>query len=337
MKNRFLSLVLALGLCLSAAACQMILPEPTPSPEEVQYGQAQAAYDAGNYVEARDLYAGLGDYEDSAAKVAELDSLIELETRYNDAAAALEAGDHLAAYRAFTALGDYRDSPEKLAEAASAPAVSELLAARDAEIDDIIVFGEYEQDNDLENGQEPLEWMVLDKQDGKVFLISRYGLDAEPYNAPQEETTWENCTLRAWLNGEFMDLAFTPEHQAMIAETQIVNEDNEYFSCDAGNDTVDKVYLMSMHEVELYFPEYMDNWTVATPYAQAHGSVANWHEMMPEYGNTWWWTRTPGNGNLFAVIVESSGKIKIQGDYVFRPYGCDRPVMWIDTSLLDAE
>ncbi|MBP3696995.1 MAG: hypothetical protein J6J45_05560, partial [Clostridia bacterium] len=70
----------------------------------------------------------------------------------------------------------------------------------DTQVGDYITFGSYEQDNDLSNGKEPIEWLVLDKQDGKVLVISKYALDAKPYNDEYVDVTWETCTLRSWLN-----------------------------------------------------------------------------------------------------------------------------------------
>ena len=43
-------------------------------------------------------------------------------------------------------------------------------------VGDVLAFGHYEQDNNPDNGPEPIEWIVLDVQDGKALLLSRYGL-----------------------------------------------------------------------------------------------------------------------------------------------------------------
>ena len=85
-------------------------------------------------------------------------------------------------------------------------------SAEEVKRDDVIVFGRYEQDNDLGNGPEPIEWIVLDTQDGKALLLSKYGLDAVPYNDDNNSAgTWETCTLRTWLNDTFLNAAFTQE------------------------------------------------------------------------------------------------------------------------------
>ena len=83
-------------------------------------------------------------------------------------------------------------------------------SAEEVKKDDMILFGHYEQDNDLGNGPEPIEWIVLDTQDGKALLLSKYGLDAVPYNDDNNRAvTRETCTLRTWLNDTFLNAAFT--------------------------------------------------------------------------------------------------------------------------------
>ena len=53
----------------------------------------------------------------------------------------------------------------------------------------IVTFGRYEQDGNEENGPEGIEWIVLDVQDGKVLLLSKYGLEVKPYNTEHTEHT----------------------------------------------------------------------------------------------------------------------------------------------------
>lgn len=85
-------------------------------------------------------------------------------------------------------------------------------------VGDIMTYGHYEQGNDLDNGLEPVEWTMLDVQDGWALLLSRYALDAKPYHEAREDDTWKSygvvywdtCTLRAWLNGEFLEATFKP-------------------------------------------------------------------------------------------------------------------------------
>ena len=84
---------------------------------------------------------------------------------------------------------------------------------------DIMTFGHYEQDGDLSDGTENIEWTVLDVQENSALLISRYGLDSVQYNTERAEVTWETCSLREWLNGDFLCAAFSEEEQETIIES----------------------------------------------------------------------------------------------------------------------
>ena len=95
-----------------------------------------------------------------------------------------------------------------------------------ADVGDIIEFGAYEQDNEKSNGKEPIEWQVLAKEDNKILVISKYALDAKPYNTEFENVTWETCTLRTWLNETFLDEAFSKAEKSMIQTTEVSADKN---------------------------------------------------------------------------------------------------------------
>jgi hypothetical protein len=103
-------------------------------------------------------------------------------------------------------------------------ALAETTVPADIAVGDIVTFGHYEQDNDTSNGQEVIEWIVLevDEANHRLWVVSRYGLDAQPYNAEAAEVTWQTCTLREWLNGTFFETAFTPEEQVAVLTVGIV-------------------------------------------------------------------------------------------------------------------
>ena len=104
-----------------------------------------------------------------------------------------------------------------------------------AQVGDTVRFGSYEQDNDKDNGSEAIEWLVLDKQDGKLLLLSKDALDAKPYNEEFKDVTWETCTLRSWLNDTFYSTAFSTAEQGLIATARVKNEDNPKYGTEGGN------------------------------------------------------------------------------------------------------
>lgn len=193
-----------------------------------------------------------------------------------------------------------------------------------AEVGDYIEFGEYEQDNDSSNGKEPIEWRVLDKKDNRVLVISKYALDCKKYNMQDKYITWEDCTLREWLNEEFFGEAFSSSEIERIPTVNILAEDNSEFGTEAGNDTEDKIFLLSVDEAEKYFESDKDRRCKPTDYAaMKEVTVEN------ENGCCWWWLRSPGYEQDEAAGVPGFGYVHADGAYVHRLHAV-RPAMWIE-------
>lgn len=189
----------------------------------------------------------------------------------------------------------------------------------------IVTFGSYEQDNNPDNGKEPVQWIVLQSDGDRAFLISQYCLDAHPYNTDFVPMTWEKCTLRIWLNNTFMNELFSAEEQAQILPVTVVNENNPNYGTYGGKDTVDQIYLLSVGEAYQYFPEEAGRQALPTAYAIARGAYVN-----ETSGNTWWWLRTAGVRRIDASGVRQDGRISGYGSRdVYRPSGAIRPVLWI--------
>ena len=177
-----------------------------------------------------------------------------------------------------------------------------------------VTFGRYEQDGNEDNGPEPIKWKILAEEDGKMLLISKYSLSYQPYNEVWTEVTWETCTLRQWLNDDFYNDAFNAAEQELILTTTVSNHDNTNFPAwgvvDGGNDTEDKVYLLSYEEADLYFSS--DYERATTPCE-------------------WWWLRSPGFKPTHAAVVIETGEIYTKGHNVnfnSNDHGV-RPVIWI--------
>lgn len=190
---------------------------------------------------------------------------------------------------------------------------------------DVVVFGSYEQDNVLTNGKEPLEWIVLKTEDGRAMLITRYLIDARAYHEQFVNMTWSECTLRQWLNDTFLKEAFSQEEQARIQEVLVVNDDNPHYSTRGGEDTLDRVFLLSEAELLEFFPEQEQRTCQATEYAKAQGAYVDENN-----GNSWWWLRSPGVRPVDACGVRADGRISGYGSRdVNRPSGSLRPVIWV--------
>lgn len=192
------------------------------------------------------------------------------------------------------------------------------------QIGNYITFGSYEQDNNNENGKEAIEWLILDRQEDMVLVISKYALDCKPYHATNTDVIWESSTLRAWLNNDFINSAFSVEEEAKILTVDVASHRNWFhLRVDAGVETQEQIFLLSMDEVSTYFSSENDRNCQPTAYAIANG-------IPSYYENCSWWLRTPGNDLTRAVnITYYDGGFHSYGDHV-NYSNAVRPAMWIN-------
>lgn len=217
--------------------------------------------------------------------------------------------------------------------ATTAPAsTTPTTAAADPQryaVGDIVTFGSYPQ---TESGKDntPIEWQVLDIQDGKVLLISKYALDCQPYNTSGADVTWETCSIRTWLNETFLNSAFRSNEAGMILKTTVTADQNPKNITRAGKITQDRIFLLSIPEAEKYLASELNRQCWATEFAKAQGAFTN-----ASKGNCcWWWLRTPGCLRSYAACVSYTGLINYSGTAVNIMRGSVRPAMWVN---LDAD
>ena len=147
---------------------------------------------------------------------------------------------------------------------------------------------------------------MLDRNADGALLLSKNGLCRKPYNEQCVDTTWEKCTLRKWLNGEFLNQSFSAEERASIRTTKVTADKNPDYSTPSGNDTNDKIFLLSIPEVKRYF---------SSDQERNIGSV--------------WWLRSPGDFSRIAAYVILDGSVHSSGRYVNDSYGVIRPALWV--------
>ena len=193
------------------------------------------------------------------------------------------------------------------------------------QVGDTVVLGTYEQDGVSSNGAEAIEWVVLAKEDGRALLLSKYALDCRPYNDDYDDVTWATCDLRSWLNGEFYEAAFSAGEQALVAESDLTNPDNEGYGTSGGADTQDRVFLLSIDEVGQYLPT--DEERVCLPTAQA---VANGAWTNSDTGACLWWLRSPGYASRYVADVHSFGSVNSNGWFVANDDHAVRPALWVN-------
>ena len=200
----------------------------------------------------------------------------------------------------------------------------------------IVTMGTFEQDNNPDNGAEAIEWIVLDEQDGKSLLISRYALDSVPYHDGKDDADWEKCSLRGWLNNEFLQSSFTPEEQAAIQTTTVVNGAGQgsAYSIDGGADTQDKLFLLSYREAfQTYFAKQEDRLCAPTEVAKAHGVFYTESEAAVDGSGCSWWLRSPADALYNALEVEYDGSEMFSNIHFNNT--AVRPALWVDLNSLN--
>lgn len=187
----------------------------------------------------------------------------------------------------------------------------------DIRVNDIVVFGAYEQDGIIQNGAEGIEWLVLDVQDNYALLLSRYALDSQKYHKVTAQVSWNNCSLREWLNNDFMNTAFTKSQQEVILKAGLDN-----------GASVDRIFLLDSKEVNRYVTDWTALICAPTSYAVSRGAGKNQPDDSRDAVS--WWLRSLDEGGSQAYCVSFKGE---QYTYmVGNDFMSVRPAMCIDLS-----
>ena len=173
---------------------------------------------------------------------------------------------------------------------------------------------------------ERIKWRVLKNNGDTLFVIADQGLDCKDYHEERMSITWENASLRNWLNNDFYVTAFSIKEQQAILEQIVLNEDCifSHGTTEGGNDTNDKIFLLSTSDMtnleygfcgdQMYtFSE--SRMMQTSDYAYVMG--ADDAEKNEDYsGNCSWWLRSPGDLSKTAAYVPYYGTVQPLGCYV---------------------
>lgn len=216
---------------------------------------------------------------------------------------------------------------------------------------DNIYFGTYQQSSNGNSGYntDPIKWRVLENADGQLFLLSDQNLDVFQYHTGYESVTWEKSTMRSWLNGygasentggnsgtdytsdNFIGAAFSEKEQAAIAETEVVNDDNPDWSTEGGNNTTDKIFLLSIVEANngSYFADNSSRIATNTAYVAGGGKIGSSNMFGVGEADSWW-LRSPGGDAINAACVVVYGGVFSYGNSVNRDIYAVRPAFNLD-------
>ncbi|MDR0220969.1 MAG: tetratricopeptide repeat protein, partial [Lachnospiraceae bacterium] len=224
---------------------------------------------------------------------------------------------------------------------------------------DLVKFGGY-------------EWRVLEVSEGKTLLLSEYVIDYRPYHgewfegATGEEfgTTWADCDLRGYLNGEFYE-SFSAGEREQIVEAKVTTNANPWFETGGGGETNDKIFILSLDEVVKYFG---DSGQLANQPSGALWIDDEYNEARTAYSaietpdgepagaETWWWLRSLGDYSDYSGMVEDDegwryrelyinnnaayvygGVVSVRGTRVYNGNAGVRPALWLgETAAVEA-
>ena len=171
---------------------------------------------------------------------------------------------------------------------------------------------------------EPIKWRVLQSENGEAFLLSDVILDKQLYNENDKYVTWEKSSLRAWLNKKFINTAFSDEEKEKINITEIINQDNPVYGTEGGNNTFDKIFLLSLSEVS----EQQDG----EKYGFLDDEIRACGKSDFSKTESWWWLRSPGYDSGYAAGVYDYGWVYRYGHDVGSSDDGVRPALHLNLS-----
>ena len=174
------------------------------------------------------------------------------------------------------------------------------------------------------------KWIVLDMDHDRLLILSQFILFTSAYNQPMTaDITWETSSIREYLNNTYYN-SINADSRALIQTTTIENPDNPWYGTDGGNDTEDKIFLLSLQEVCKYFggEEQLYNrpgeWAFLIDDEYNENRIARQKNMVPEA----WWLRSTARP-YDATFVSRNGRVYVSGLFAhIDDYGV-RPAMWI--------
>lgn len=230
---------------------------------------------------------------------------------------------------------------------------------------DCVWFGNYWQEDtngdgkaDKNDAKTPIKWRVLSVDGDDAFLLADKNIDVQRYNKNYTSVTWETSTMRSWLNGygsevnepgedfsdnNFFNNAFSTSEQSAIRTTNVVNDDNPEYGTEGGNDTLDKVYLLSIDEVTNPTYGFSSDYSKYDEARKARNTkyVADGGEIKSGYMSSagsadYWWLRSPGIDRFHASFVGYSGDVIRRGFDVDDRRNAARAALHLNLSSLSS-
>lgn len=227
-----------------------------------------------------------------------------LEYQYSQAVELAESGQYALAIDAFTKLGDYGDSAQQAENARTELETRQIAGLRDAQVGDQVEFGFY---RDHISGRYGNEWQVLAREDDRLLLVTNATVGMREFNSSEDDISWQNSTLRAWLNDEFLEDAFTESQRNLVQNTDV--------TCDDGSTVQDCCFILSVDEARSLFEETQDD------------------EINHDRSTTDnWWLRSSSTDNEHKDICWMNGSLFLDGYTPTSTCGV-RVAIWVDAPV----
>lgn len=223
---------------------------------------------------------------------------------------------------------------------------------------DVISFGHYYNKDtngddiiDSADDKQPILWRVLSVEGNRALLVSEYGVTARAYNEARRVVTWDNSTVRSFLNGyykitdlngrakianvegidyskdNFIDEAFNAAEKSYLIKNIVPRLE------DSGKDTEDYISLLSEADVEnpdYGFDEKQGRRVIVTDYAKQMGAYTSggqenygiWRlrNTKSQYYRT---SFVNSNGDVMTAVQSNTGAIHNKDEAI-------RPVITLD-------
>lgn len=173
-----------------------------------------------------------------------------------------------------------------------------------------------------------IEWIVIKMENDRALLMSKDILDVAPYNRKLEDVTWEKSSLRRYLNNEFWEGSFSISERLAIEKVAIRNMGNIEYKIPGGNDTIDRVFCLSVEEINDCI---QDKIAIPTEHAKEKVAEDNMKHFVNESsGGGRWWLRSTGCNAHSGMYVDGLGNVNIRGNLVNNGMVGIRPALWLN-------
>ena len=235
-------------------------------------------------------------------------------------------------------------------------------------VGDRVFLGSCEQDADPSDGEEPVLWRVLQYKNGRMLLLSEYGLDVRPFHPRFEDVSWETSEVRSWMNTDFAAALFKDRgawKEEYLLPVRCESASNSYYGTDGGAATDDRVFLFSTEDTfneaygfpgpcriysgftgrdVLYSEVCLARVCYPTLYASLKSAlITRKHDFREDpngklidgFGSVYWILRNPGMTPGYITYVSRWGRTTCDfPSPVDHDESCIRPAVWVDTKKL---